>query len=106
MIIQRLLYKTGATSNPVQLLKGKTVLEDYLKLNEYRITETDTLEARKPYIGLTVENNYGNKIYWRLDRKDTIREVKVKLASAQSSLAAVSPQVHFSFNSDWHAFRW
>ena len=73
------------------------MLEDDRKLNEYRITETDTLEARKPYIGVTVENNYGNKIYWRLDRKDTIKEVKVKLASAQSSLAASQGQ--FSFTS-------
>ena len=72
------------------------MLQDDRKLNEYGITETNTLEARKPYTGVTVENNYGNKIYWRLD---TNREVKVKLASAQSSLAAASPQGEFSFTS-------
>ena len=46
-----------------------------------------------------MENNYGNKIYWRLDRKDKIREVKVKLASTQSSLAA-SPENEFYFHAE------
>ena len=45
-----------------------------------------------------MENNYGNIIYWRLDRKDVIREVKVKLASTPQS-ALASPQNKISFNS-------
>ena len=98
LLIQRLLYTTDETPNPIQLHKGKFVLKDQRKLIQCGITAATMLESRKPYIGVTVANNYGNRIYWHLDRKDMIREVKVKLASTPHSSMA-SPERTFSLDS-------
>ena len=51
-----------------------------MPLHFYGIEDGSSLELLKPYIGLTIENNFGNKIYWRLKRKDLIKDAKVKVA--------------------------
>ena len=44
-----------------------------------------TLNILKPYVGVTIENNHGTEIFWRLHRKDTIKEAKTKLAMVHYS---------------------
>ena len=54
-------------------------LENPVPLHFYGIKAGSQLEAVKPYVNVTLENTRGTEIYWRLNRKDTIGEVKVKL---------------------------
>ena len=61
-------------------------LEDPLPLHFYGIKDGSILSILKPYVSVTIQNNHGNNLYWRLNRKDTIREVKKKLGQSTYQL--------------------
>ena len=50
----------------------------------------------KPYVGVRIENNHGTVVYWRINRKETIREVKAKLTTIKSSYASSDREFSFS----------
>ena len=78
-------FKYAVQFKTMQLRFGNETLDHNLPLHFYGITDGSKLEVLRPYIGVRIENNLGNAIYWRLHRRETIREIKVKLASAKSA---------------------
>ena len=60
-----------------------------MPLHFYGVNKNTRLDALKPDPGVTIENNHGATLYWRLWRKDTIREVKNKLATVQTTIPAI-----------------
>ena len=73
------VMKCDVAPEKLELKFDEATLEDPMPLHFYGIQEASKLEVFKPYVNVTIENNKGNEIYWRLYRKDTIAEVKVKL---------------------------
>ena len=73
------VMKCGAAPERLEIRLGDITLEDPMLLHFYGIHDGSRLDVVKPYIDVTLENTKGTEIYWRLNRKDTIREVKVKL---------------------------
>ena len=53
-------------------------------LHFYGVQNGTKLDALKPYVNVKIQNNKGAVIYWRLERKEVIKEVKIKLAAAKS----------------------
>ena len=88
--------KCGIPPERLEVRLGDTILEDAMPLHFYGITEGSLLMLLKPYIGVRIENNHGTVVYWRINRKETIREVKAKLATIKSSDA--SSERVFSFS--------
>ena len=74
------VMKCGVAPERLDIRLGKVTLENPMPLHFYGIKDGSKLEAVKPYINVMVETNHGTEIYWCLDRKDTIREVKEELA--------------------------
>ena len=74
----------------LEIRLGDITLEDLMPLHFYGVQNGTKLELLKPYVGVMIENNFGHKIYWRLKRKDFIKDVKVKVASTQKSLTPES----------------
>ena len=72
------------------------ILEEGMPLHFYDITEGSLLMLLKSYVGVRIENNHGTVVYWWINRKETIREVKAKLATIKSSDA--SSERAFSFS--------
>ena len=72
--------------DPLPLRRGSITLEDPLPLHFYGIKEGSTLDMVKRYVSVKVENNKGTTLCWRLKRKDTIGEVKVKLATSSKRI--------------------
>ena len=64
---------------------GDVILEDPIPLHFYGVQRGTKLSVIKPYIGVTIENNHGTEIFWRLDRMDTIKEATTKLATIHFS---------------------
>ena len=64
---------------------GDIILENPMPLHFYGITNGSKLSVIKPYVTVSVEDNHGDVICKRLNRKDTIQEVKVKLSSSTRS---------------------
>ena len=87
--------RSGVTPEKLEIRLGDVTLEDMMPLHFYRIQDGSRLELLKPYIGVTIENNFGKRIYWRLKRKDLIKDVKVNVASRQKF---VEPQFGHSGN--------
>ena len=78
-------FKYAVQFKTMQLRFGGEILNQNLPIHFYGIIDSCQLEVVKPYIGVKIENNHGNAIYWRLHKKETIKEVKVRLASAKSA---------------------
>ena len=64
---------------------GEVTLEDWMPLHFSGITDGSTIQVLKPYVRVTILKNHGTEIFWRLERKDSIKGVKAKLTTAQSS---------------------
>ena len=56
-----------------------------MPLHFYGVKNGSTLSVLKPYVIVSIEDNHGDVICKRLNRKDTIQEVKVKLSSSTRS---------------------
>ena len=63
----------------LEIRLGDITLEDLMPLHFYGVKDGSKVDALKPYVNVIIENNKGAVIYWRLNRKDAIGEVKVKL---------------------------
>ena len=87
--------KCGIPPERLEVRLGDINLEEAMPLHFYNITEGSLLMFLKPYIGVRIENNYGTIVYWRINRKDTIREVKVKLDTIKSSDASSKREISF-----------
>ena len=79
------VMRCGVAPEKLEIRLGDVMLEDPMPLHFYRIKNGSKLDAIKPYVEATIQNNHGATLYWRLERKDTIKEVKLELAAAQSS---------------------
>ena len=73
------IMKCGVVPEKLEIRLGDMTLENPMPLHFYEIKNGS--EAVKPYVNVTLENTKGTEIYWRLNRKDTIQEVKVKLST-------------------------
>ena len=78
-------WDVGVAPERLEIRLEDVTLEDQMPLHFYRIKNGSKLDAIKPYVEATIQNNHGATLYWRLERKDTIKEVKSELAAAQSS---------------------
>ena len=77
------VIRCGMAPERMELRLGDVPLEDVMPLHFYGIKEDSKLNAMKPYIDVTVKSNKGEIICWRLNRKDAIQDVKVKLATSK-----------------------
>ena len=84
------LMKCDVAPERLEIRLGDIMLEDPMPLHFYGIGDGSTLALLKPYICATIVNNHGTEIFWRLERKDSIKEFKAKLANAQSVTATRS----------------
>ena len=76
------VMKCGMVPEKLEIRLGDVTLEDPMPLHYYRVKDGSRLDVVKPYVGIRVKNNKENTIYWRLNRKDAIGEVKVRLATS------------------------
>ena len=76
------IMRCGMAPEKLEIRLGDVTLEDPMPLHFYRVKDGSRLDVVKPYVGIRVKNNKENTIYWRLNRKDTIGEVKVRLATS------------------------
>ena len=81
---------------------GNITLENPVPLHFYGIKDGSRLYLVKPYIQVMVENNNGDLICWRLDRKDTIKEVKVELTTSFNNVS--TKQLHLYVVRDGQTF--
>ena len=95
-------WKCGVAPEKLEIRLGDVRLEDPMPLHFYGINDGSKLDLVKPYIRVTVENNQGDLMCWRLDRKDTIREVKVELATSLNNVS--TKQLHLYVVSNGHNF--
>ena len=96
------VMKCGMASERLEIRLGDVTLEDMMPLHFYGIKEGSKLDLIKPHIRVMVENNHGDLICWRLDRKDTIAEVKVKLAASLGNVS--TEQLHLYTVTDGQNF--
>ena len=73
------------TPEKLEIRLGDVRLEDSMPLHFYGIKDGSKLDVLKPFVNTTIQNNQGATLYWRLERKDTIKDVKAELVAAQSS---------------------
>ena len=73
----------GVAPERLEIRLADITLDDPMPLHFYGIKNGSTLNIFKPYVNVTIENNQGATLFWHLYRKDTIREVKAKLATAK-----------------------
>ena len=76
----------GVAPGRLEVRLGDTTLEDLMPLHFYGVRNGSILSILKSYVSVTIENNYGSNLFWRLNRKDTIKQVKVKLAQSSSQM--------------------
>ena len=86
------LVRSAMSPHMLDIRLGEVSLDDSMPLHFYGITNNTRLDALKPDVGVTIDNNHGEKLYWRLYRKNTIRETKEKLATVQTVFTEVSTQ--------------
>ena len=79
------LMKCGRAPEKLEIRLGNIRLEDAMPLHFYGIKDGSRLDIIRPYVGVFVETDKGHKIYWHLKRKDTIGDVKVKLATSSKT---------------------
>ena len=73
------VMRCGVEPEKLEIRLGDITLEDSMPLHFYGVKEGSQLEAMKHHVNVTLENTKGTEIYWRLNRKDTIRDIKIKL---------------------------
>ena len=78
------IVKCDVVPQKLEIRLGDVTLEDQMPLHFYEIMNGSKLNILKPYVNVTIMNNKGTEI-WRVNRKDTIQEVKAKLATVQNS---------------------
>ena len=88
----------GTAPEKLEVRLEDVILEDAMPLHFYHIVEGSLLMFLKPYIGVRIENNHGTVVFWRIHRKDTIREAKTKLTTVKSSDASLERTFSFSQN--------
>ena len=77
---------TSVNASPrLDVRLGEVTLQDWMPHHFSGITDGSQIQVLKPYVGVTILNNHGTELFWRLERKDSIKEVKAKLTTAQSS---------------------
>ena len=81
----RSIVNCDVVPKKLEIRLGDVTLEDQMPLHFHEIMNGSKLNVIKPYVNVTIMNNKGTEIFWRLNRKDTIKEVKVKLAAVQNS---------------------
>ena len=96
------VMRCGAGPEKLEIRLGDMTLEDLMPLHFFGITDGSQLQVVKPYVRVRVENNHGNLICWRLDRKDTIKEVKAELATSLGNVS--TKQMHLYIVSDGKNF--
>ena len=79
------IMRGGVAPEKLEIRLGDVTLEDSMPLHFYGVKNGSTLSILKPYVIVSVEDNHGDIICKRLNRKDTIQEVKVKLSSSTRS---------------------
>ena len=84
------IMSCGVAPERLEIRLEDVTLEDLMPLHFYGVQNGTKLELLKPYVGVMIENNFGHKIYWRVKRKDFIKDVKVKVASTQKFLTPES----------------
>ena len=74
------VMRCGVAPEKLELKLGDAILEDdAMPLHFYGVSNGTKLDVIKPYINVSIEDNHGLEIYWRLNRKSSIREVKQSL---------------------------
>ena len=96
------VFKCSISPEKLELRLGDVALEDPMPLHFYGIVDGSRLDVVKPYVRVTMENNHGDLICWHLDRKDTIKEVKVKLVASLKKVS--TKQMHLYLVSDGQNF--
>ena len=79
------VMRCGVAPEKLEIRLGDVTLEDLMPLHFYGVKNESTLSVLKPYVIVSIEDNHGDVICKRLNRKDTIQEVKVKLSSSTRS---------------------
>ena len=90
--------RCGVAPQKLEIRPGDITLEEQMPLHFHGIKNGSKLEVVKPYVAVTVENNYGTEILWRIDRQDTIRGIKSKLAGNQSQVPMTYYHVQESYS--------
>ena len=80
----------------LEIKLGDVTLEDPMPLHFYEIMDGSKLNVLKPYVNVTILNNKGTEIFWRLKRRDTIKEVKTKLATVKTASSASTRSLSIS----------
>ena len=88
----------GTAPEKLEARLEDVILEDAMPLHFYNIVEGSLLMFLKPYVGVRIENNHGTVVFWRINRKDTIKKIKAKLATVKSSDASAEKKFSFSQN--------
>ena len=71
---------TSVNASPrLDVRLGEVTLEDWMPLHFSEIMAGSKIQVLNPYVGVTILNNHGTEIFWRLERKDSIKDVKAKL---------------------------
>ena len=76
----------GVAPEKLEIQLGDITLDDLMPLHFYAVNDGSLLNILKPYVSVTIDNNQGKSLYWRLYRKDNIREVKAKLTQSTSQM--------------------
>ena len=90
----------GVAPERLEIRMGDVILEDPMPLHFYGIKDGTKLDVLKPYVNVQIQNNKGAAIYWRLERKEAIKEVKVKLTAAKS-LVPIRFYLYYSYLYDY-----
>ena len=96
------IMKCGVAPERLEMRLRDVTLEDPMPLHFYGIKDGSKLEVVKPYVRVRVENNKGDFIRWRMDRKDTIKEVKAELATSLGNVS--TKQMHLYIVTDGQSF--
>ena len=96
------VMRCGVAPERLEMRLRDVTLEDPMPLHFYGIKDGSKLEVVKPYVRVRVENNKGDFIRWRMDRKDAIKEVKSELATSLGNIS--TKQMHLYVISDGQSF--
>ena len=80
------VMRCGVVPERLELRLGDVTLENPMPLHFYGLQDGSQVKVIKPFISVIIRNGKMGAIYWRLYQKETIREVKVKLAASLSAL--------------------
>ena len=80
------VMRCGVAPVKLEIRLGDITLDDPMPLHFHGVSDGSLLNVLKPYVSVTIDNNLRSSLYWRLNRKDTIREVKTKLTQYASQM--------------------